>query len=206
MPSSEEYEDILTTHLNDMYALAMQLTGSTHNAEDLVQDLFISLSMRRYRKREIERPRAWLATILYRIFIDQWRRQKRSPVVYGVEPNDSDSVETLAHEWRNNDPVNYVDRQRQQNQALAVLDELNEQHREIIILFDLHEYTMNEIAEIMGLPLGTVKSNLHRARKHISLILQRMESESGTQRLTRNPKSTSQPASSLNADTLQESV
>jgi len=177
MPSSEDFEEILTTHLNDMYALAYQLTGSKHNAEDLVQDLFINLSMRRYKEREIERPKAWLATILYRTFIDQWRRQKRSPVIYGVDENHTEAghqaqATTLQADF---DPELYCDRNRQQELALSILQQLNERQRQIVILHDMHEYTMSEISTILDLPIGTIKSNLHRARKHIAVILHSLE-------------------------------
>lgn len=176
MTSSAQYEEILTTHLNDMYALAFQLTGSHHNAEDLVQDLFINLSMRQYQARDIERPKAWLATILYRTFVDQWRRHKRSPLVYGADETHAlsatshDVADTLSCE-----PEAEYERSQKCEQAMAILRQLNERHREIVILHDLHEYTMNEIAVIMALPVGTIKSNLHRARKHIALLLQALD-------------------------------
>ena len=203
MPSSESYEEILTTHLNDMYALAFQLTGSQHNAEDLVQDLFINLSMRRYQEREIERPKAWLATILYRTFVDQWRRQKRSPVIYGADENSAPGeIDSAALQTQlSDDPAYHCEQLRKQELALAVLQQLNERQRQIIILHDLHEYTMNEIAAIMELPLGTIKSNLHRARNHIDQILQSMQVNSN------NPRNTVKTCSPrIDADLLQENL
>lgn len=168
MPSSENFADIVTAHLDDMYALAYQFTGSRQHAEDLVQDLFVNLSLKRYAEREIRRPKAWLAAILYRIFVDQWRRQKRSPVIYGVLDCEQQP------EQGSDSPLQHCEQQQKTAQALQVLRQLNERHRQMILLHDIHEYTMNEISDIMQLPLGTVKSNIHRAKKHISVILHEM--------------------------------
>jgi len=197
MPSSEQFEEILTTHLNEMYALAFQLTGTRHNAEDLVQDLFINLSMRQYQKREIERPKAWLATILYRTFVDQWRRQKRSPLVYGADENSAHASSSIDISGVFScQPEHEYERGQKRERALEILQQLNLRQREIVILHDLHEYTMTEIAVIMDLPLGTIKSNLHRARKNIATLLDEMHHES--QRLEeKNHSNVGQQASQL---------
>jgi len=186
MANSEDYEKILTTHLNDMYALAYQLTGSHHNAEDLVQDLFVNLSMRRYQAREIERPKAWLATILYRTFVDQWRRQRRSPIIYSDEAlNSSKSLaeNSAVVNISSNDPELDFESNQRKELVSHILQQLNERQRQIIILHDMHEYTMNEISTILNLPLGTIKSNLHRARRHIADVLKPVQSKRSSMQL-----------------------
>lgn len=172
MPSSDDFETILTTHLNDMYALAYQLTGSSHNAEDLVQDLFVNLSLKRYPLREIQRPKAWLAAILYRVFVDQWRRQRRSPVSYGFdEALEQCPAYNNAGDANQNDPLQQLELDQQQQRALRALNTLNERQRQMMVLYEIEGYTLEEICQIMSLPIGTAKSNLHRARERIQQFI-----------------------------------
>jgi len=74
MPNSDDFVTILTSHLNDLYTLALRLTSSWDGAEDLVHDLLLVCLSERYQSQEILRSRAWLASILYRMFVGQWRR------------------------------------------------------------------------------------------------------------------------------------
>jgi RNA polymerase sigma-70 factor (ECF subfamily) len=170
MPDSDDFEILLTTHLNDMYALALQLTRSKENAEDLVQDLFISLSVKRYANREIRRPRAWLASILYRLFVDQWRRKVRSPVIFGLSDDTDGSFEPeiACHQPG---PLQSLELDAQHARIQQALDRLNERQHQVLVLHDMEGYTLEEIADIMQVPLGTIKSNLHRGREKLHLQL-----------------------------------
>ena len=170
MPDSDDFENLLTTYMNDMYTLALQLTGSKDNAEDLVQDLFVSLSMKRYTKRTIHRPKAWLASILYRIFIDQWRRKVKGPVQYGLQVNNEHDTDIEAI-CNGPGPLEALEYESEQARAQSALDTLNERQKQILILHDLEGYTLKEITEIMTIPIGTAKSNLHRAREKIQQVL-----------------------------------
>ena len=172
MPKSDDFETILTDHLDDMYALAIRLTGSKESAEDLVHDLFVNLSLKRYQNREIRRPKAWLASILYRIFIDQWRRKKNAPVQYWSNISNSE-----ASNYQENivsllpRPDQALENDNQQNKLLRALARLNERQQRIVVLHELEGYTLNEIGEIMEIPLGTVKSSLFRAKEKLITLL-----------------------------------
>jgi len=170
MPDSDDFEKLLTTYIDDMYTLALQLTGSKDNAEDLVQDLFVSLSMKRYTNRTIHRPKAWLASILYRIFVDQWRRRVKGPVQYGLQiSNEYDTdIEAICNRPG---PLEALEYDSEQARAQSALDTLNERQKQIVILHDLEGYTLKEITEIMTIPIGTAKSNLHRAREKLQQAL-----------------------------------
>ena len=187
MPSSDDFETILTTYLDDMYALAYQLTGSPHNAEDLVQDLFINLSLKRYQEREIRRPKAWLATILYRLFIDQWRRHKRSPVIYGYDEELEQQDPHNGIRQRQNDPLQQLEMTNQQQRAMRALNTLNERQRQVMILHELEGYTLLEICQIMDLPLGTAKSNLHRAREKVQVFVENEQHAQTSAKNSREP-------------------
>ena len=170
MPNSDDFATILTSHLDDMYALAIRFTGSKDNAEDLVHDLFVNLSVKRYQNREIRNPRAWLASILYRIFVDQWRRKVNAPVQYwcnlGVDTdidrsdiNPSDNVICIQP-----NPERALEIDDQQQRLQQALDTLNERQQQIVVLHEIEGYTMVEVGQILDIPLGTVKSGLFRAK------------------------------------------
>ncbi|MFV2056540.1 MAG: RNA polymerase sigma factor [Thiohalomonadales bacterium] len=168
MPSSDEFASILTDHLDDMYALAIRFTGSKDNAEDLVHDLFVNLSLKRYQSREIRNPRAWLASILYRIFVDQWRRRVNAPVQYGY--NVGHENETGHHEnviCIQPGPARALEIDDQQQRLQQALDSLNERQQQIVVLHEIEGYTQPEVAQILAIPLGTVKSGLFRAKEKL---------------------------------------
>jgi len=192
MPNSDDFETILTTHLDDMYALAIRLTGSKDNAEDLVHDLFINLSVKRYQNREILQPRAWLASILYRIFIDQWRRKKRAPVQYwsclgsdnrtynGADNGSDNSYSSETHPQDNivslsPRPDEELEMDNKQKRLQLALDTLNERQQQIVVLHELEGYKLEEISHIMNMPLGTVKSSLYRAKDKLLAVLSNTE-------------------------------
>ena len=176
MPKSDEFETLVTTYIDDMYALAMQLTGSKDSAQDLVQDLFISLSLKKYANREIHRPKAWLASILYRIFVDQWRRHKNAPVQFGIHVIDENEIDpTTGDCYSITDPVYILELEDEQDRIHEAMQVLNERQHQIVMLHDIEGYTLEEIGEILVVPVGTVKSNLHRAREKVRIQLSNTE-------------------------------
>src|SRR5258706_9200148 len=76
-----DFERLLRPHLDHLYKLAYRFTGATDRAEDLIQDLLVRLYPRRDELTKVEQPRPWLVRVMYRLFIDQVRRDARAPYI-----------------------------------------------------------------------------------------------------------------------------
>ena len=168
------FDELVETYLNDMYSLALHLTGSKESAEDLVQDLFVNLKVKRISLQHVSKHRAWLAQILYRLFIDQWRKAQRSPLTL-VSYTDKESHEYWIESIEDNTPgpEESLSLDRQQKKLLAAMKFLNQQQKDLIVLHDVEGYTLTEIQQITGTAKGTLKSRLHRAREK---LIERMKS------------------------------
>lgn len=166
MPVS--FDELIEKNLNDMYSLALHLTGSRESAEDLVQDLFVNLKTRRISVQHVKHHRAWLARILYRMFVDQWRKERRSPLTF-ISYSETESqeywVDTVADQGPG--PEDSLCSDQQQQKILSAMKFLNEQQKDLIVLHDIEGYTLTEIRQITGTPTGTLKSRLHRAREKL---------------------------------------
>jgi len=172
-----DFEQFLQNHLNEMFSFAFRLCGNRETAEDLVQDLFVNLSQKNIDTAHIRNPRAWLATVLYRLFVNQWRREKRSPVISSSDAGslhtDDDLIENAMSAGP--EPDEYVQATQTQQRIAMALDGLSDIHKHVLIMHDMQDYTLVEIEQITGVPVGTLKSRLHRARDNLQKSLKNLE-------------------------------
>jgi RNA polymerase sigma-70 factor (ECF subfamily) len=162
-----EFEALTLEHLDPLYSAALRLTKNERDAEDLVQDTFL----RAYRFFDkFERGtniKAWLFKILTNTFINRYRRKvKERTVVEGAERETVHErfISRRATEYAANPEQYFFDRLLSDD-VLKAIDELPIDFRMVVILADLQEFSYNEIAEIVGCPVGTVMSRLYRGRK-----------------------------------------
>ncbi len=144
---------------------ALRLTHDRHAAEDLVQETYL----RAYRTfdafTEGTNSKAWLFTILYSVFVNRYRRQRREP-----EPLPSDELETLLA--RTDDASASLPTTLPASDELeAALTRLPEDFRAAVVLVDLHDLSYDEAATALGCKLGTLRSRLFRARKLLFVSL-----------------------------------
>lgn len=156
------FDSLLRPCLDDLYRLALRLTCNEHDAEDLVQDLAIRLYPRLDELEKVECLRPWLARVLHNLYIDAIRKRQRRP--QGYVDNDSD-MHLAGLQDRSYGPEGRFELDDLQRQLAASISSLSEEHRYVVIMHDMEGYTLNELTEIFGVPLGTLKSRLHRARK-----------------------------------------
>ena len=171
---SHVFERVVRPHFDRLYRLAWRLTGSKAEAEDLFQELLIKAYGMLDQVVKIEEPGSWLCRVMYNLFVDQHRRftrQRMHLVDEGHLPGQG--IADLAGDL---DPV--ADNERIEKFRLldAALAQLSEEHRIIVLLHDTEGYKLTEIEELTGIPVGTIKSRLHRARTRLRQIL----SEDGT--------------------------
>jgi len=160
-----EFEGEALVHLDAMYGLALRLSGGDEpRAEDLVQESILK-AYRAWDRFEVgTNCRAWLLTILRNTFINEFRRQKSRPTAVEfdqvAERASSDALYEADPEGRIFDHI--ID-----DQVIAAIDELPAEFRVAVVLSDLEGLSYQEVAELMGIPVGTVKSRLFRARKRL---------------------------------------
>ncbi len=166
---SYRFETLLRPHLDRLYRFAFRLTGSKVEAEDLFQDVLTKMVARVDSLAAIDEPGSWLCRIMYNHFIDNRRRfARRRLVSVGEDQIPGGSLDGVAGDL---DPVADGERRDKVQQLHAALEALSEEHRLVLMLHDVEEYKLQEIQDITGTPMGTLKSRLHRGRNRLREIL-----------------------------------
>ena len=164
---SSAFEQGALALLDRLYAGALRLTRNEADAEDLVQDTYL----RAFRSAGQYEPgtnlRGWLFTILHNTFLNQRRDRSRDP----VDAN-SDVVEQApnAVEGAGN-PEELLLRSTMDTELRSALDSLPEAFREAVWLRDVEQFSYEEIAGIVGVPIGTVMSRISRGRRALHDLL-----------------------------------
>lgn len=169
---ARQFEALVRPHLDALYRLAYRYTASVEDAEDAVQELLFRLYPRTEELASIDGLRPWLARVLRNQLTDGHRRRERDPVghlrLVGGEGGDQPLERMLSDAPG---PEEVHDRALQRERLEAALAVLSNDHREIIMLHDVEGYTLTELTGIIGVPVGTLKSRLHRARDHLRRVL-----------------------------------
>jgi RNA polymerase sigma-70 factor, ECF subfamily len=164
-----QFEQSALEHLDALYGSALRLTRNESEAQDLVQDTLV----RAYRFQHHFEPgtnlKAWLLRILTNTFINHYRRAARERRVLDHEEGApiGDGVMSRAAMRGLTSSVEVAQEGLLRAEILAALDSLPEDYRVIIVLADIEELAYKEIADALGIPIGTVMSRLHRARKQL---------------------------------------
>jgi RNA polymerase sigma-70 factor (ECF subfamily) len=167
------FERLVRPHFDRLYRLAWRLTGSKAEAEDLFQELLIKAYGKIGQLATIDKPGPWLCHVMYNLFIDEKRRFARQRM-HTVEEGQlaGDGIEGLAGtDDRGSDPVAENQRIEQIQRLDTALAQLSDEHRIVVLLHDTEGYKLDEIQELIGTPVGTIKSRLHRARARLREIL-----------------------------------
>ena len=159
------FEREALAHLDALYGFALKLARSRDDAEDLVSDTVLRALERWEQYRLGTNIRAWLFTILYRVFVSRRRRIDAREVPAGDGTDGRPRHEAVGEA----DPEGRFYDSFLDEEVTRAIDALPEEYRSAVVLSDLHELRYAEIAEILGVPEGTVKSRLFRGRR----ILQR---------------------------------
>jgi RNA polymerase sigma-70 factor, ECF subfamily len=150
-----DFESVTLPHLDALFRTALRVIGDRSEAEDLVQETYLQ-AWRSFHRFEIgTNCRAWLFKILFNV-IHHHRRK-----LFGLKlvKESEDILEgTLVYE----PPVL---EQLSDEEILAALQKVPQQYREVLLLSDVQEFSYKEIAETLGIPVGTVMSRLSRGRK-----------------------------------------
>lgn len=168
------FERLALEHLDAVYRLALHLTRNPEEADDLVQDVYA----RAFRPRAIETfedrsadgsggMRAWLFTITHNVFYTRIKKKARDPQAVGeffAESTDGPLPDEPPPAW---DRAGF-DWEHVDARLKKVVEDLKPEFREVLLMWGVEGLKYREIAEILGVPIGTVMSRLHRARKTLA--------------------------------------
>src|SRR2546427_6038937 len=162
------FEREALVHLDSLYRVALRLTGNAADADDLVQETMLKAYRAWDQYEKGTNAKGWLLTILRNAFINEYRRRTRHP-----ETVDLDTIEpySVFSDVQDDDPQGTFFDRIVDDEVLRAIDQLPEQFRETVVLSDVEGLSYEEIARIIDVPVGTVKSRLFRARR----LLQRSE-------------------------------
>ena len=170
------FMDAVFTHSDALYRYALRLTGDSDVAADLVQDALTRAYDAFDRLRPDTNHRAWAYTIVRNLYLSRLRRAGREASL--DEPDeivDEGAVGALSALVRRDDGY----RHGFEDQVLAALSALPEAQRSAIILCDVEGLRYEDIAGVLGCPVGTVRSRIHHARKRLRLVLSGYARERG---------------------------
>jgi RNA polymerase sigma-70 factor, ECF subfamily len=155
---------------DQMYRVARRLVGSREEAEDLVQDAYA----RAFRSWRSFRPgtnlRAWLFRILTNLNIDRGRREQRAPDTQPIEEGDYYLYNRLEENGGATDVDEVVER-LSQDSIVQALSAVPHDFRDVIVLVDIGDFSYQDAAQILDIPVGTVMSRLHRGRRLLKQTL-----------------------------------
>jgi len=180
---SADFEEEALPHLDAVYRFALRLSGSEAAAEDLVQETFL----RAYRSWDQYTPgtqcKSWLFTICRNVFLRHRERGKRHDEIVeehaGREGPGPSPVNPVWTEAQGVDPEGSFFESIVDAEVLKAIDDLPEEYRTAVVLSDLEGLPYNEIAELMDVPVGTVKSRLFRGRRQLQKVLYEYAVEMG---------------------------
>lgn len=155
--------------MDAVYRFALRLSRDPDRAEDLTQETFLRAWRNWDKYTQGTKPKSWLFTICRNLFLRREERSRRhDEIVTGVADKDPRQISresTVFMEVRNHDPEGDFWRQVVDREVLDAIDDLPERFREAVVLSDLEDLAYDEVAEVLEVPVGTVKSRLFRGRR-----------------------------------------
>ncbi len=161
------FEGLVVEYEKNVYNLALRMLKNAEDAADISQDAFIKAYNSLSSFRGDSKFSVWLYRIVSNLCLDYLRRQNRRPTKsLSVEDNDGESTE-LEIPDEEQSPEKLLERKTTREAVRRGLDELNTEQREILLLREIQGFSYDEIADVLNLESGTVKSRIFRARKKL---------------------------------------
>ena len=160
-----EFQNVVMPHKNDLYNYALAIARNSDDAQDLVQETYFKAYKNYHQFEGGTNSKAWMFMILKNTFINNYRKLKREPSKVDYDEIE-DIYENIKSEQSkdNNLDLDFYNNLFDDDLSSA-LAKLPEKMKEVFLLCDLEGYSYEEISEIVDIPIGTVRSRLHRARK-----------------------------------------
>jgi RNA polymerase sigma-70 factor (ECF subfamily) len=168
------YRDLIGRYRRQVYSLALRMVRQSEDAEDLTQETFVRMFRALDRYDPTRSFTAWLFTITSRLCIDHLRRRKLAPLPLHHREAGSDEEYVIDIEDTEPRPDEVTQRGEEEHRVQRLIDGLPAHYRIVVMLRHQQDLSYDEIAEALGIPLGTVKARIHRAR---ALLAERLKGE-----------------------------
>ena len=172
------WEEIVRTYHRRIYNLCYRFAGTADDAQDLTQEVFIKM-YRTLGSYDVERGAfvTWLTTMTRNLLVDHFRKTKQDRMTDSLDATTSDHEDAMPLSEKIEDKAQPPDagvQSRETREAVhAALQKLSPDLREAVILRDLQDLDYREIAQVLKVPEGTVKSRINRGRVELARLLQR---------------------------------
>ncbi len=168
----------LLPHIDSVYSFAFRLTMDEHEAQDLVQETFLKAYRFWDGYQQGTNAKAWLFTILKNTFINDFRKKSREPYKLSY---DQPEAYFGVNNFKGNALTTVLDGASGilGDEITLALQSLDPDHKLIVVLADLEDFKYDEIASILDIPIGTVRSRLHRGRHLLKDALAKYASKMG---------------------------
>ena len=169
---TEAFGELVTRYQDRLFGTLVTMLGSVEDARDVAQDAFVQA----YQKLESFRGQSafysWLFRIALNSSVDHHRRQRRPTVSIDAAREQTGSEPTDLHP--DNSPSFSIERTERQTLVQLALSKLSPEYRQVLVLKEMEDMKYEEIAAVVKIPVGTVRSRIHRGRAELKEILERL--------------------------------
>ncbi len=170
---ANRFQKLVEPHFERLYRLAVRLTGSRNDAEDLVQETLTRLYADADSLSAVADLGPYLSRVLYNRFVDEHRAAKRRPLTLVGDKELPEAADDAAG------PARLSEAGSDASRLTQALSKLSEEHRQLVLLHDAEGYSLREIEAITGTTIGTLKSRLSRARARLRDLLWDLDEQKG---------------------------
>jgi len=163
------FEQLFNSYQKRVYNLIYRMVGNDQDAADLTQEVFVRIYSARHRLQSEEAFGAYIRTISTNLCRDHFRRVKRRVKADSLDEPisvDGGEIEREVADWSTN-PERTLEKKDLQAAVQGALDTLSDEHRAVVVLHHIEGMDLKDIAQELGIPEGTVKSRLARARDEL---------------------------------------
>jgi RNA polymerase sigma-70 factor (ECF subfamily) len=174
-----EFNAEMIPHMDALYNFAIRLANDPNDAEDLVQDTIVKAYRFFASYERGTNAKAWLFRILKNSYINNYRKQSKQPyqVDYDEISTYYESVRSERSDTTDMEQIMY--RELLDDEVTKALNKLPEDFRTVVLLCDIEGFTYEEIANMLDVPIGTIRSRLHRGRNLLRTSLSQYASRKG---------------------------
>ncbi len=160
----EDFNEEIIPHLDALYNFGLRLTSDPNDAEDLVQDSIVKAYRFFDSYEKGTNAKAWLFRILKNSYINNYRKKSKKPQEVDYDEVASFYESIRAERTETSDMEDKMFRELIDDDISYALDEIPEDFRTVVLLCDVEDFTYEEIANMLDVPIGTIRSRLHRGR------------------------------------------